>query len=143
MFAFLSQIGKPGPFDASDGKVARVLRLSGSLPEGIAPDLSKMAPAFANIDGRMVPRGWRAPLAAVDGTGVVYAMAQVDVPVAGLLTITVDGQTRPWLDGIRLDPQETGRMVSAGRHTIAVSVDREKLPKDLRIRVSTGRFVTP
>ena len=143
LFAFLSQIGKPGPFDASDGKVARVLRLSGSLPEGVAPDLSKMPPAYANIDGRMVPRGWRAPLAAVDGTGAVYAMAQVDVPVAGLLTITIDGQTRPWLDGIRLDPQEAGRMVAAGRHTIAVSVDREKQPKDLRIRVSAGRFVTP
>ena len=143
LFAFLAQIGKPGPFDASDGKVARIMRLSGNLPEGVAPDLSKLPPAFANIDGRMMPRSWRASLAAVDGTGAVYAMAQVDMPVAGQLTITVDGQARPWLDGIRLDPQETGRMVTAGRHTIAVSINREKLPTELRIRVSAGRFVTP
>ncbi len=143
LYAFLSQLGKPGVFDGSDGMVARVLRLSGSLPEGTAPDLTKMPSAFANIDGRMVPRAWRAPIAAVEGDGTIYAMAQVEVPNPGLLTITVEGQERPWLDGIRFDPQETGRMVAAGRHTIAVAINREKPPKDLRIRVNAGRFVTP
>jgi putative heme-binding domain-containing protein len=143
LFAFLAQLGKPGPFDASDGKVARVLRLSGSLPEGTAPDLSKFQPAFTNVDGRMTPRAWRAPLAAVDGDGAVYAMAQVEVPTDSLLTVTIEGTDRPWLDGIRFDPQETGRQVKAGRHTIAVSVNRNNPVKDLRIKVSAGRFVTP
>jgi putative heme-binding domain-containing protein len=143
LFAFLAQLGKPGPFDASDGKVARLLRLSGSLPEGQAPDLSKLPAAYANVDGRMTPRAWRAPIAAVEGTGAVYAMAQIDVPNDGLLTITIEGGDRPWLDGIRFDPQETGRQVKAGRHTIAVSVKRDNPTKDLRIRVSAGRFVTP
>lgn len=143
LFAFLGQLGKPGPFDASDGKVARILRLSGSLPEGTAPDLSKFQPAYANVDGRMTPRAWRAPIAAVDGEGAVYAMAQVEVPTDGLLTITVEGTERPWLDGIRFDPQETGRQVKAGRHTIAVSVNRNNPVKDLRIKVNIGRFVTP
>ena len=46
-------------------------------------------------------------------------------------------------DGVRLDPQETSRMVSAGRHTIAVSVDRAKPVNGLRITVNTGRFITP
>lgn len=143
LFAFLGQLGKPGPFDASDGRVARILRLSGSLPEGTAPDLSKFQPAYANVDGRMTPRAWRAPIAAVEGDGAVYAMAQVEVPTDGLLTITVEGTERPWLDGIRFDPQETGRQVKAGRHTIAVSVNRNNPVKDLRIKVSAGRFVTP
>jgi putative heme-binding domain-containing protein len=143
LFAFLTQLGKPGPFDASDGKVARILRLSGSLPEGTAPDLSKFQPAFANVDGRMTPRAWRAPIAAVEGDGAVYAMAQVEVPTDSLLTVTVEGTERPWLDGIRFDPQETGRQVKAGRHTIAVSVNRNSPAKDLRIKVSVGRFVTP
>lgn len=143
LYAFLSQLGKPGPFDASDGKVARIFRLSGSLPEGTAPDLSKLPAAYANIDGRMTPRAWRAPIAAVPGDGSVYVMAQVDMPTAGLLTITVEGSQRPWLDGIRFDPHETGRMVTAGRHTIAVSVGREKQPNNLRIMVNAGRFVTP
>ncbi|MBA3697735.1 MAG: hypothetical protein H0W78_02550 [Planctomycetes bacterium] len=143
LYAFLGQLGKPGPFDGSDGKVARILRLSGSLPEGTAPDLSKMQAAYPNVDGRMTPRAWRAPIAAVEGDGSVYVMAQVDVPNDGLLTITVEGTERPWLDGIRFDPQETGRQVKAGRHTIAVSVGREKQPNNLRIKVSAGRFVTP
>jgi len=143
LFAFLAQLGKPGPFDASDGKIARILRLSGSLPEGTAPDLSKMQAAYPNVDGRMSPRAWRAPIAAVEGDGSVYVMAQVDVPNDGLLTITVEGSDRPWLDGIRFDPQETSRQVKAGRHTIAVSVGREKQPNNLRIKVSAGRFVTP
>ncbi|HEX3135133.1 MAG TPA: PVC-type heme-binding CxxCH protein [Planctomycetota bacterium] len=143
LFAFLAQLGKPGPFDASSGTVARLLRLSGSLPEGTAPDLSKFQPAFANVDGRMTPRAWRAPLAAVEGEGAVYAMAQVEVPTDGLLTVTIEGTDRPWLDGIRFDPQETGRQVKAGRHTIAVSINREKPIKDLRIKVNAGRFVTP
>jgi putative heme-binding domain-containing protein len=143
LYAFLAQLGKPGPFDASDGTVARILRLSGSLPEGTAPDLSKFQPAYTNVDGRMTPRAWRSPLSSVPGDGAVYAMAQVEVPTDGLLTITVEGSERPWLDGIRFDPQETGRQVKAGRHTIAVSVSRGNPPKDLRIRVNTGRFVTP
>ncbi len=143
LYAFLGQLGKPGPFDGSDGMVARILRLSGSLPEGTAPDLSKMPAAYTNVDGRMTPRAWRAPIAAVEGDGSIYVMAQVDMPIAGLLTITVEGSDRPWLDGIRFDPQETGRQVKAGRHTIAVSVGREKQPNNLRIKVSAGRFVTP
>jgi putative heme-binding domain-containing protein len=143
LFAFLGALGKPGPFDASDAKVARVWRISGDLPEGVAPDLSKMPPVYSLVDGRVLPRAWRTALGAVAGEGPVYAMAQVEVPAAGLLTLSVEGQERPWLDGIRFDPQETGRKVEAGRHTIAVSVNRNSLPKTLRLRVDAGRFVTP
>ena len=143
LFAFLSQLGKPGPFDASDGKVARILRLSTALPEGAAQDLSKLQPVYANVDGHVVTRAWRAPISALEGTATLYAMAQVDVSVAGQLTISVEGQQGLWLDGVRLDPQETSRMVSAGRHTIAVSVDRAKPVNGLRITVNTGRFITP
>jgi len=46
------------------------------------------------------------------------------------------------LDGIRLDPQETGCQVKTGRQTIAVSVCRSNPVKDLRIKVSAGRIVT-
>jgi putative heme-binding domain-containing protein len=143
LYAFLSQLGKPGPFDASDGKIARILRVSATLLEGAAPDLAKLQPAYATVDGRMLTRAWRTPISAIEGTKDVYAMAQVDVPVAGQLIITVEGQERPWLDGVRLNAGETGRAVTAGRHTIAVLVNREKPQNGLRISVNAGRFITP
>ena len=143
LYAFLSQLGKPGPFDASDGKIARILRVSATLLEGAAPDLAKLQPAYATVDGRMLTRAWRTPISAIEGTKDVYAMAQVDVPVAGQLIITVEGQERPWLDGVRFNAGETSRAVTAGRHTIAVLVSREKPQNGLRISVNAGRFITP
>ena len=143
LYAFLSQLGKPGPFDASDRKIARILRVSATLPEGAEPDLAKLQPAYATVDGRILTRAWRTPISTIAGTDDVYAMAQVDVPVAGQLIITVTGEERPWLDGVRLGAGETGRAVTAGRHTIAVLVNRKKPNDGLRMSVNEGRFITP
>ena len=143
VYAFLGAIGKPGPFDASDGRVARQVYVQDQMPNDKVAELVGKPTALSFVDGRILERSWRAALTAIPGDGPLYAIAVLDVGNAGLLELEIEGSDRPWIDGIRMDPSEKSRSINAGRHTIGVRINRNSLPKVLRIRANIGRFAVP
>src|SRR2546428_258046 len=56
LFAFLGQLGRPGPFDASKGNVARVwwLYTAADFAKALKADkLDEAVPAFTQVDGQL------------------------------------------------------------------------------------------
>jgi hypothetical protein len=143
LYAFLSQLGKPGPFDASDGRVARMWYVQDSIPSDKIAVLAGKPTAYSLVDGRVLPSAWRTAITATPGDQALYAVAVLDLGNAGVLEIDLEGADRPWVDGIRLDPGKKGGPIGAGLHTIGVRVNRDSPPALLRLRVNMGRFVVP
>ena len=61
LFRFLSELGKPGPFDASKGNVARSWKLR---PAGI--DLAQFGDDKV-LNGKLTDAGWTPAFSLVDG----------------------------------------------------------------------------
>jgi putative heme-binding domain-containing protein len=144
MYAFLSALGKPGQWDASDGRVARQVSVQDQMPSDKVSELAGKPTAISFVDGRFTERSWRTALSAIPvSENQLYAIAVLDLGNPGVLELSIEGSDSAWIDGIRLNPEEKSRSITAGRHTIGVRLDRKNLPKVLRIRASIGRFVVP
>ncbi|HXG47336.1 MAG TPA: sorbosone dehydrogenase, partial [Methylomirabilota bacterium] len=159
LFRFLSELGKPGPFDASKGNVARAWKLRPGLhvedqkSDGSLPfrDLagSEWIPAIANVDGRvpaaLLREGTVVQNRFVGVTGL-YAAAQLQTAREGTIKLSLSGATEGslWIDG---KPVAFAGKVSAelpaGLHTVVLRLDPKKLPEFLRLESSDGTFVVP
>ena len=161
LFRFLAELGKPGPFDASKGNVARAWKL---FPETIdvaqfgndkvlASKLSDAgwSPAFSLVDGRLLKGELETSLKSVASRypKAIFAAAQVQVSGAEPFMVKVSGNSLDapiWLDG---KPLKGERMASsfikaeatAGIHTLIMKVDASKLPDFIRLEVAGGTFV--
>ncbi len=154
LFRFLSELGKPGPFDASKGNVARLWKL---FPQTL--DLGQFGDdrivktvlsdpgwlnAFSLVDGRLQKEELVAALksAANRSPLAVFAAAQLQLPARGgvQLQLTCASNSPMWIDGkpAKLDAKTE---LSAGPHTIIVKLDSQKLPESLRLESSDGTFV--
>ena len=157
LFRFLGELGKPGPFDATRGNVARIWRVRPGVhtleqfgeEAFVQSDLNgkEWTPLFTNVDGRLPAD--RILEGAVPGKylGLVglYAATQLQVPrsVAVKLTLAGPPDAVIWIDG---KPRKPGPDITAdlasGTHTIVVRLDPQKLPDGLRLEASAGTFVT-
>jgi putative heme-binding domain-containing protein len=143
VFAFLGMLGRPGAWDASDGRVARVWRLASDRAELAAGGPLEAKPAvYTLVDGRALAGHWRTALSALPGNGTVYAAARFETAAAGALALTVTGTEAVWLDGVAWKPG-TGRELPAGAHLVVLGLERGALPKELRVSIGSGRFTTP
>ena len=154
LYRFLSELGKPGPYDASKGNVARVWRL---YPQNLdatqfgddkilGTPLSepKWVRNFSFVDGRL-PRtdlldamkggGFRSPK-------TLFAATEVQVAANGAFhyNLTAGTGAAVWIDGKSVTPG-AALDLRAGQHTIIVRLDREKLPEALRTESPEGTFV--
>ena len=82
LFAFLGQLGRPGPFDASKGNVARVWWLYGAADFSKATKAEKLdeaVPTYSLVDGKLVRELLKvnADLVAKNG-GDIYAVARFE-----------------------------------------------------------------
>jgi putative membrane-bound dehydrogenase-like protein len=159
LFRFLSELGKPGPFDATKGNVARLWRLRPAAHTDeqsgedklITSDLNARpwSPLFANVNGSL-------PLAAIHealppndyqrhGITALYAGTQLQVAKAGTVGFKLTGASNPsvWIDGKAQSPTaEFNAALTSGTHTIVVRLDPKKLPEAIRLESSDGTFVT-
>jgi putative heme-binding domain-containing protein len=144
LYAFLGALGKPGAWDASDGRTARQFRVSGDQAEAAPGKLPATSPLlFSLVDGRVTPAQWRGVLGALPPGDKAFAVARFQLAAAATVTITFDGGWRPWVDGIPMEENSHEVALQAGEHSITVGVTRKTLPKELRVKVSVGRFVAP
>jgi len=153
----LSELGKPGPFDATKGNVARTWRVRPAIhtleqfgeDKIVSGDLNakEWIQIFANIDGRLP--GSRilenaAPPHRIVGVVGIYAAARLQVTQAGAVELKFSETPQQiWIDG---KPLKAGASVTAdlasGTHTVAVRLDPKKLPENLRLESAAGTFST-
>jgi len=156
LFRFLSELGKPGPYDASKGSVARVWRVRPGAHTDeqrgeasiVNSDLSSKGwgPVFARVDGRLTPEDLREGVSLNPyqwhGVTAVYAATTLNVTKAGAVKLKFNSAPGAlWIDG---QPQPTGAEatsdLSTGAHTIMVRLDPKALPEALRLETSEGTF---
>jgi putative heme-binding domain-containing protein len=145
LFAFLGELGKPGPYDASKGKVARVWWLfPGADADKVVVGQIKWESAFPGytlVDGRFVKDllAAAAPLVA-NGSDTLMAVAQFQA--AGKTRLTLTGAAKAWLDGKPLAlTEDLAPELSEGVHTLAVKLDVNALPAHLRAESPDARFL--
>ncbi len=158
LFRFLSELGKPGAFDATKSSTARTWRIrygqhtDEQSPEAkiVGADVNKApwVPLFANVDGRFPGPRFQDVFPHNDysrhGVTAFYAAARLQLDRPGNVTFTITGaDTTPiWIDG---KPQKSGAEHTvefmAGTHTITVRIDPKSPPAALRIESSAGSFL--
>lgn len=116
LFAFLSQIGRPGPFDASKANVARIWKFTATAPD--APE-TKAEPTLAPtlVNGQLPQAGMPEQ---------PYATAKFTASTATKQPIILTGAKAAWLDSkaITLTNGRYETSIPAGPHTLTISVDR-------------------
>lgn len=148
LFAFLSQLGRPGPFDASKGSILRIWRLyPGAQAEQAerAEKLDEAVPAFTMVDGRLPKEQFATALQLLPNAGdSVIATAQFQLATGGKTRFTLTGVTKAWLDGqplaVASEPNPAPEL-SAGVHTLSVQVDPKSLPETLRVEAEGANFL--
>ncbi len=160
LYRFLSELGKPGRYDASKGNVARLWQV---MPRTL--DVSQFTddkvigadntgtvehnqwqPVATLVDGQ-IPRAqlqkilkdvqWRDPDA-------IYAKTRFELARAGQVRLTLPPMPKAqlWVDGkpVELKSDATVQL-EAGSHTLAVKIDGKALPEFLSASTSDGTFL--
>jgi len=142
LFKFLSQLGKPGDYDATKSRAPRVwaiLPVRDALPASAAsgdPALSWTS-LTGTVDGRLLA----ADVATFsDGASEILAASRLQLAEAGELQIVFQTGSTPsevWVDGV---PVKDGRVkLEAGIHKIVVRY--QPGGKDFRLEASAGTFL--
>lgn len=156
LFRFLSELCKPGPYDATKGNVARLWRVRPGIhtieqfgeEKFVTSDVKgrDWIPVYANVDGRVGADAIREAATPGKYLGLVglYAATQLQVPKSGRVTLKFDGLTDAavWVDGKPLQSgAELALELTSGTHIITVRLDPKRLPECLRLESSDGTFL--
>jgi putative heme-binding domain-containing protein len=155
LFRFLAELGKPGPFDASKGNVARFWKVRPGTHEveqfGVERVLEgdlggEWAPVYSLVDGRLTRDDIQATMKLNKYAGLVgvFLGAKFQVAAAGAARFKlseVPGAS-VWIDGkpINLNP-EISAQLSGGTHTIVLRLDPTKIPELVRLESADATFL--
>ncbi|GAB5402150.1 MAG: L-sorbosone dehydrogenase [Aureliella sp.] len=160
LLRFLTELGKPGPFDASAGGVARSLEIFAGTHRIEQQGAEKIT--RGEVDG------WKSVAAMVDGTLSrdelqeltrqpinialvhVYARSHIQQAEASEATFTISSPLAAlWVDGKEVEATETtsdSRLfkteLTAGHHVVIARLDARELPSKLKITSDNSAFVT-
>jgi putative heme-binding domain-containing protein len=156
LLKFLSQLGKPGDFDASKGGVGRVYEvlagthrieqqgsdriISGELQEGWQPLSARVN---GDVPGETLTKMTVQPrnISLVN----VYLRTKFSVASDGEFTFSTTGPDKSalWIDGERVEGETSfTTKLNAGTHTALLRLDGKALPKALRLLCRDVNFAT-
>ncbi|MDB6058375.1 MAG: hypothetical protein JWO95_2219, partial [Verrucomicrobiales bacterium] len=158
MFRFLSELGKPGAFDASHPNVARLWKVSAGSARSeqfgdeqlIKAEWSSedwhTAPTF--VDGRLYKADLKHAVVSPkkSGTSAVYCATEFRVSQDGLVPIdlSLDGKAQPtaaWLDGKPIECRKQIKSeLKSGMHRLVLKFDPKNLPDSLRVASPEAAF---
>ncbi|MEW6306635.1 MAG: PVC-type heme-binding CxxCH protein, partial [Verrucomicrobiota bacterium] len=156
LFRFLSELGKPGQFDAAKGNVARSWRLLAGTHRIEQFGVDKIVnlqvteaswkPFLAFVSGGLPEEEILTAMAVTRNIGLVsiYAATDFQVAKAGDVKFKVpDGaNVMAWVDGKQV---KGGNLLTAnlpaGRHTIIVRLDAKNVPPVLRLESGDVSFL--
>ena len=156
LFRFLSELGKPGPFDATKGNVARVWRLfvmttaseqNGAAMQGTRPDFKNPAwhPVYTSVAGQLdrqeIEREW-----AKGGNNrpvAVYAGARFQTSRHEAIKFKIENpdKTRLWVDGKEVPTSNAEADLEQGMHQVVLQLDPLAIPAQVRVESSEGTFL--
>jgi len=145
LVSFLRQLGKPGPFDASDGGIARLWTLHPGVDEALATRPQAAAGGLelsSLVDGRCSAEIVRPYLGA---HAVSLAQARFVTARAGRVRIDLEGVSEAWVNGEPVPvASEPGRTLElgAGTHLLTVKLRHDALPPFFRASSKDVRFLT-
>ncbi|MBI4661796.1 MAG: hypothetical protein HY735_23485 [Verrucomicrobia bacterium] len=157
LYRFLSELGKPGPFDASKGNVARFWKLFAATIDAAQFGDERIlkshwtdrdwSPAFARVDGRLPREELESKLKSVAGRGpsAVYAAARFQISKTGQVHLNLSAQSYLglWIDSRPNAATSPIHMdLSSGTHTFVIKLDAQNLPDHVRIETDDGTFLT-
>ena len=115
LFAFLGEIGKPGPFDTSKNNVARAWTFQDQPPGALAKSGAPTT-VYTLINGQL-PKEFN--------PGRLYAEARLTASAATTQPLILSGIKAAWLDGkpLELKDGKSTAATSAGNHVLVVEPD--------------------
>jgi hypothetical protein len=158
LLRFLSELGKPGPFDASKGNVARYWKLLPAIIDiaqfgdekvlyGDLGGRAEWIPAFSFVDGRLSKDALQSSLEAQASRhpSALYAAVQFEVPKAGNVQLRLS-EARcfgAWIDSNPVSPAGViSAELSSGTHTFVIKLDPARLPDFVRLETADATFLT-
>jgi putative heme-binding domain-containing protein len=157
LYRFLSELGKPGPYDASKNNVARFWRL---MPRTL--DISQFEDEKA-VSIPLTDQSWFPAGTLVDGTlptgeleaalkrlasrspSGIYAAARFETSKTGPVHLTFDPAPKAgvWIDGKAAGTADELTIdLPSGPHALAVRFEIRSLPEHLRLRSNDASFLT-
>ena len=149
LYAFLMELGRPGPFDASKNNVARVWQLSESdAKSGVLPPAATTTttiPAYTLEDGQLTKDLLAEKITVLaPKSATAFLTARFQAATTGKATLNLTGIRKAWLDGQPLaivsEPSPSVDM-SADAHTFTVEVDAKSPPEVLRVESPAVLFL--
>jgi len=148
LYAFLGELGRPGPFDASKNNVARMWQLTDSakVDGALKPDPNAIAiPAYTLVDGRLTKDLLAEKLAMLQPKNdTVHLTANFQSATSGKARLNLTGIRKAWLDGqplaIASEPSPSVDL-AAGAHTFTIEVDVKTPPEVVRIESPAVSFL--
>ncbi len=156
LFAFLSQLGKPGDFDAAQGGTARFWRIGQTIHTD-----AQAGRELWPTEAPWTDRRWTATPALVKGvlpkelideiTKAQFWTARLGIYAGTEFTTPKDGPVRfhltagpgaeLWVDGAQAGgPGESTLDLAAGTHRVLVKLDPQQVPNELKLESRDGVF---
>ena len=147
LIKFLTQLGKPGDYDASKGGVARIYEIfaghhrieqegadriiNGEIKNGWKPHWSRVN---GDVRGEVVKELTKQPI----NTALVnvYFRTEIEASADGEATFNVAGPEKAamWIDGEPVKGElEFKPELKAGKHTVLVRIDGKAIPENFRL----------
>ncbi|MDX1953523.1 MAG: HEAT repeat domain-containing protein [Verrucomicrobiota bacterium] len=157
LYRFLAELGKPGPFDASKGNVARQWKL---LPETI--DIAQFG-AEKVVQQQMNEKGWETAMTLVSGDlpktemqasldrksyrnpAAIYLGTHFQVPQNGAVNLDLENipaDSPIWINGNMVGSgSKVTTTLAPGTHSLIVKIDSKKLPETIKARSDQVTFL--
>ena len=161
LFRFLAELGKPGPFDASKGGVARAWKLRPGThtveqfgeQKFLTADFGgrDWSPVYSRVSGELPVEDLKAGLAwnnlsQFTSLVALYAATSFQVPRNGPATFDLEcSSKRPevFIDGKSVGNSSPIKLeLSAGLHAIVIKLDPHQLPDAIRLKSGDVSFLT-
>ncbi len=157
LFRFLSELGKPGPYDASKGGVARFWKVLPALHTSEQFGLDKIVggdmaggdwqTVYTLVDGRLLREDIQSVMRQNKYAGLVGIFLGARFQLASTGTAHFKLSLVPgasvWIDGKSVDAKpELGAQLAGGAHTLILRVEPTKLPDHVRLESGDATFLT-
>jgi putative heme-binding domain-containing protein len=153
LIKFLSQLGRPGPYDAAQGGVARLWNLylivSRNQAIGIEPvirgdpTLADWIPTFSLVSGALPRDLITGAFPSLNNSRGLFAATRFESAKGGRATFTLTGPAKAaWLNGKLLQPRATFTVTAQpGANVLVLQLTEKELPEELKLSSGDVTFL--